>query len=194
MIVMKAEFIISAVGSSQWPKDDLKEVLLCGRSNVGKSSFINTMVNRKNLAYTSSTPGMTRMLNFYDINHQLRFVDAPGYGFQKKARSGYEQFDQLMNAYFSERENLKLCILLLDARREPNADDKSMLEFIQHHHYPCLIVMTKCDKLSNNQIAKQMKVISEATGISKDNMIRFSSLNRTGVEEAWQAIEQYIFE
>ena len=192
MKVNQAKFVISAADESQWPSDGLSEIVLCGRSNVGKSSFINTMINRKNLAYTSSTPGMTRTLNFYDLDHKLRFVDAPGYGYQKKAKSGYEAFSRIMSAYFSKRSNLKLCILLLDVRREPNADDKSMLEFIQQNHMPCLIVLTKCDKLSNNQIAKQMKVISESLDISKDVMIRFSALNKTGVEEAWQRIEAYI--
>ena len=192
MNVKNAKFIISATCKEQWPNDSLSEILLCGRSNVGKSSFINTMVNRKNLAYTSSTPGMTRMLNFYDLDHKLRFVDAPGYGFQKKARSGYEAFDKLMNEYFSKRDNLKACVLLLDVRREPNADDISMLEYIQAHHYPCIIVLTKCDKLSNNQIVKQMKIISETLNISKENMVKFSSLKKTGMEEAWNKIEAYV--
>ncbi|MBR2684584.1 MAG: YihA family ribosome biogenesis GTP-binding protein [Erysipelotrichaceae bacterium] len=192
MIVKTSEFLISAVKEAQWPKDGLPEVLLLGRSNVGKSSFINTMVNRKNLAYTSSTPGMTRMLNFYDVNHEIRFVDAPGYGFQKKARSGYEEFERLMQEYFAKRENLKVAVLLLDVRREPNEDDALMLEFIQHYHIPCLIILTKCDKLSNNQIAKQKKVIAEALSFSKDSFCLFSSLNKTGREEAWKAIEQYL--
>lgn len=192
MIVKTSEFLISAVKEAQWPKDGLPEVLLLGRSNVGKSSFINTMVNRKNLAYTSSTPGMTRMLNFYDVNHEIRFVDAPGYGFQKKARSGYEEFERLMQEYFAKRENLKVAVLLLDVRREPNEDDALMLEFIQHYHIPCLIILTKCDKLSNNQIAKQKKIIAEALSFSKDSFCLFSSLNKTGREEAWKAIEQYL--
>lgn len=192
MIVKTSEFLISAVKEAQWPKDGLPEVLLLGRSNVGKSSFINTMVNRKNLAYTSSTPGMTRMLNFYDVNHEIRFVDAPGYGFQKKARSGYEEFERLMQEYFAKRENLKVAVLLLDVRREPNEDDALMLEFIQHYHIPCLIILTKCDKLSNNQIAKQKKVIAEALSFSKDSFCLFSSLNKTGREEAWKAIEEYL--
>lgn len=192
MIVKTSEFLISAVKEAQWPKDGLPEVLLLGRSNVGKSSFINTMVNRKNLAYTSSTPGMTRMLNFYDVNHEMRFVDAPGYGFQKKAKSGYEEFERLMQEYFAKRENLKVAVLLLDVRREPNEDDALMLEFIQHYHIPCLIILTKCDKLSNNQIAKQKKVIAEALSFSKDSFCLFSSLNKTGKEEAWKAIEQYL--
>lgn len=192
MIVKTSEFLISAVKEAQWPKDGLPEVLLLGRSNVGKSSFINTMVNRKNLAYTSSTPGMTRMLNFYDVNHEMRFVDAPGYGFQKKAKSGYEEFERLMQEYFAKRENLKVAVLLLDVRREPNEDDALMLEFIQHYHIPCLIILTKCDKLSNNQIANQKKVIAEALSFSKDSFCLFSSLNKTGKEEAWKAIEQYL--
>ena len=192
MIVKTSEFLISAVKETQWPKDGLPEVLLLGRSNVGKSSFINTMVNRKNLAYTSSTPGMTRMLNFYDVNHEMRFVDAPGYGFQKKAKSGYEEFERLMQEYFAKRENLKVAVLLLDVRREPNEDDALMLEFIQHYHIPCLIILTKCDKLSNNQIANQKKVIAEALSFSKDSFCLFSSLNKTGKEEAWKAIEQYL--
>lgn len=122
----------------------------------------------------------------------MRFVDAPGYGFQKKAKSGYEEFERLMQEYFAKRENLKVAVLLLDVRREPNEDDALMLEFIQHYHIPCLIILTKCDKLSNNQIAKQKKVIAEALSFSKDSFCLFSSLNKTGREEAWKAIEQYL--
>ncbi len=192
MIVKTSEFLLSAVKEAQWPKDDLPEVLLLGRSNVGKSSFINTMVNRKNLAYTSSTPGMTRMLNFYDVNHELRFVDAPGYGFQKKAKSGYEEFGRLMDEYFEKRGNLKVAVQLLDVRREPNEDDRLMLEYIQHHRIPCIIVLTKCDKLSNNQIAKQKKLIAESLQFSKDSFYLFSALNKSGTEEVWTVLEKYL--
>ena len=190
MIVKNAEFLISAVGSNQWPVDGQPEILLCGRSNVGKSSFINALCNRNKLAYTSSTPGMTRMLNFYSVNNALRFVDAPGYGFQKKAKSGYTEFDKIMTEYFEKRENLKCCVLLVDCRREPNQDDLDMLEFIQHHHLPILVVMTKCDKLSYSQTLQARRALAKALQVPETNLQPFSALKKQGVNEVWGMIEK----
>ncbi len=192
MGVTKAQFLVSAANQSQWPDSNRAEILLCGRSNVGKSSFINALCNRKSLAYTSSTPGMTRLLNFYEINDSWMFVDAPGYGFQQKKRENYEAFDALMSDYFSRRKQLCLCLLLLDSRREPNQDDLDMLRYIQANHHACIAVLTKCDKLSNNELAKQKRIIAQKLDLPLSELYATSALKKSGFEEVYARMEKEI--
>jgi len=192
MIVKQAEFLISAVKEEQWPANELDEIILCGRSNVGKSSFINAMVNRKSLAYTGQKPGMTRLLNFYEINKTFRFVDAPGYGYQQKEVSSYQAFDQIISTYLEKRKNLRLCLILLDIRRIPNEDDMSMITYCRYHHLPILFILTKADKLSRSQQIKQRKEISEVLEVPAEDLLLISAEKKTGLEDVWTQIEKYI--
>ena len=145
-----ASILLSAANQSHYPKDDLPEVALAGRSNVGKSSFINTLLGRKNLARTSSKPGKTQLLNFYNIDEKLRFVDVPGYGYAKVSKKERERFGQMIEQYLTQRDQLRGAILLVDGRHAPTADDVSMYQWLQYYHIPTLVVATKIDKVKGN--------------------------------------------
>ena len=186
---MKSEFIKSAFSVKDYPLTNNKEIILMGKSNVGKSSFINALTNRKNLAYISQTPGMTHGLNFYKVDDFI-MVDAPGYGYQAKNKGSYESFDDIMSDYFSNRKQLELALLLLDVRREPTKDDISLLKFIQSYHLPIIIVLTKCDKCSNNELFKQKNLISKALNVSIDSLYPTSALNKTGYDKVLNKIKE----
>lgn len=187
--VKQSEYLLSAAWKSQWPDESLPEICLAGRSNVGKSSFINAMCNRKNLARVSSTPGKTRTLNFYDINHELRFVDVPGYGYAKVNDKINLQFGEMMETYISERKNLKAMILLVDLRHNPTADDISMYEFVKYYNLPVILVATKEDKVKRSEIKKNENKIKEKLNFHDDDvLIRFSSLKKLNVERVWEEI------
>ncbi|MEA5026522.1 MAG: ribosome biogenesis GTP-binding protein YihA/YsxC [Erysipelotrichaceae bacterium] len=184
----KPYLVISAASQQQWPITDLPEVLLCGRSNVGKSSFINTMVRRKRLAYVAQTPGKTRLLNFYNLDDKLMFVDAPGYGFQKEQKSDYQTFGKLMDDYIQQRQNLRLCILLLDIRRIPNADDLMMMDYFNHHQMPYLLILTKADKLSYSQQLKQQNMLASVLKTAAHDLIMFNHIQPEVREKVWMKI------
>src|SRR5690606_23005665 len=150
MKINKAEFITSAVDKSQYPKDNLPEIALAGRSNVGKSSFINKLLGRKHLVRTSSKPGKTRTLNFYKINDQFYFVDVPGYGYAKVSKKEREKWGRMMEDYFETRKQLKAVVLIIDSRHLPTKDDLQMYEFVMYLNIPLVIIATKVDKLSKN--------------------------------------------
>lgn len=187
--VKQSEYMLSAAWKSQWPDESLPEVCLAGRSNVGKSSFINTLTNRKKLAHVSATPGKTRTLNFYDINHELRFVDVPGYGYAKVSMKIRESFGKMMEEYISSRPNLKAMILIVDYRHAPTKDDVMMYEFVKYYKIPVIVIATKEDKLKRSELDKNKKIIKEKLGFHpKDQFIAFSSVKKLNVDLVWNAI------
>lgn len=191
--VKQSEYLLSAAWPSQWPDESLPEICLAGRSNVGKSSFINALCQRKNLARISATPGKTRTLNFYEINHELRFVDVPGYGYAKVNHDIQIQFGKMMETYITHRANLKLMILIVDLRHAPTSDDVMMYEFVKHYHLPVIVIATKEDKVKKSEIIKNEKKIKEKLNFYKeDQFIRFSSVKKTNVDLVWDTILEQI--
>ncbi len=189
---MEATFILSAAKPEQFIKTDLPEICFAGRSNVGKSSMINKILNRKKLVKVGNTPGKTRLINFFNIDSKYIFTDLPGYGYAAVSKAERAAWGKLIEYYFAKRQNLALCVLLLDIRRIPNDDDMKMIKAMKSRNVPLISVLTKSDKLSNNQRFKQVKLISDKSGISIDNLIIFSSMTGQGKDEIWQAIEQNI--
>ena len=180
---------MSAVNKSQYPAEGIPEIALAGRSNVGKSSIINTLLNRRNFARTSQTPGKTRTINFYLINNEFYFVDLPGYGYAKIAKSEKEKWGGIMERYLESRQELCSIFLLVDIRHEPTADDKLMYEWIKHFGYNCVVIATKADKISRGQYQKHISIIRKKLQMeSSEKVIPVSSLKKTGVEELWEEI------
>lgn len=194
MKVNTAEFIISAVGPDQYPNDGLPEVALAGRSNVGKSSLINRMINRKNLARTSSTPGKTQHMNYYRINEDnMYFVDFPGYGYAKVSKTQRATWGKMVEKYLSERDTLKLVLLIVDLRHEPTSNDKMMFDWLKHYDLPMCVVATKADKIPKTRWPKHIKIMKQALGVLPgDNFIPFSSEIGLGKDELWGLIDGYI--
>ena len=189
-----ADILLSATNKSHYPQDDIPEVALAGRSNVGKSSFINTMLNRKNLARTSGKPGKTQLLNFFNIDDKLRFVDVPGYGYARVSKKEREKWGKMIEEYLTSRENLRAVVSLVDLRHEPSADDVQMYEFLKYYEIPVILVATKADKIPRGKWNKHESMIKKKLDFDKtDTFIIFSSVNKTGVEEAWDAIFDYSF-
>jgi ribosome biogenesis GTP-binding protein ysxC len=189
-----ADILLSATNKSHYPQDDIPEVALAGRSNVGKSSFINTMLNRKNLARTSGKPGKTQLLNFFNIDDKLRFVDVPGYGYARVSKKEREKWGKMIEEYLTTRENLRAVVSLVDLRHEPSADDVQMYEFLKYYEIPVILVATKADKIPRGKWNKHESMIKKKLDFDKtDTFIIFSSINKTGVEEAWAAISHYSF-
>lgn len=185
---MNAEFILSAAKPEQFIKTDLPEICFAGRSNVGKSSMINKILGRKNLVKVGNTPGKTRLINFFNIDSKYIFTDLPGYGYAAVSKAERAAWGKLIEYYFAHRQNLALCVLLLDIRRIPNNDDMKMIAAMKSRNVPLISVLTKADKLSNNEKVKQIKIISESSGINKENLIVFSSVTGQGKEQVWQEI------
>lgn len=193
MKINTIKLIISAVRESQYPTDNKEEFLLVGRSNVGKSSFINTIINRKNYARTSSTPGKTQTLNFYKINDSFYLVDAPGYGFAKVRNSLKKKFGLIMESYLKSRENLKMVFLLVDFRHKPTSDDIMMYDYLKYYNVPVTIICTKVDKVSKNNHAKNKNIIQKELNLPDDkNIILFSSVTKIGKNEVYEEIEKHL--
>ncbi|MET3574613.1 ribosome biogenesis GTP-binding protein YihA/YsxC [Bhargavaea ullalensis] len=191
MKVNQAEITISAVKPEQYPEDGYPEFALAGRSNVGKSSFINKMIGRKSLARTSSKPGKTQTLNFYKIEDQFFFVDVPGYGYAKVSKSEREAWGKMIERYITGREQLRAVIQLVDLRHPPSKDDILMYDFLKHYNLPCIIVATKADKIPRSRLQKHRKIIKDALGLDpSDPLILFSSETGQGKEEAWAELEK----
>lgn len=186
MLVKKCELEKVAVLKNQYPEENLFEIAFAGRSNVGKSSFINSMINRKNLARTSSTPGKTRTINFYKVNDEIRLVDLPGYGYAKVSKSEKGTWAKIINDYLEDRENLLEVILLVDIRHAPSKDDVQMYEYILSKGYSGIVIATKADKISRGQYNKHISQIAKTLNIkNKDMIIPFSSLTKKEVEDMW---------
>ena len=182
----KCELVVSAPDKKSWPDTTLPEIVLAGRSNVGKSSFINTMCQRKKLAYVGNAPGKTRLLNFFNLDDKYMFVDVPGYGYAKISQRQIEKFGEMMEDYFAQRTQKKGLVLLVDARHKPTADDVSMIEFARYYEIPVCVVATKVDKLKPSQKHKQFKIIRETLNMSSDEkLFPFSSEKKTGRDEVW---------
>lgn len=193
MKINTVELVISAVRESQYPTDNKKEFLLIGRSNVGKSSFINTIINRKNFARTSATPGKTQTLNFYKVNNEFYLVDAPGYGFAKVRNALKKKFGLIIENYLKSRENLQMVFLLIDFRHKPTEDDILMYNYLKYYNIPVTIICTKVDKVSKNNHEKNKKTILKELEIKDEkNIILFSSITKIGKNEVYDEIEKYL--
>ncbi|MCH4825605.1 MAG: ribosome biogenesis GTP-binding protein YihA/YsxC [Planococcus sp. (in: firmicutes)] len=190
MKVNNVELVISAVRPDQYPEDGLPEFALAGRSNVGKSSFINKMIGRKSMARISSKPGKTQTLNFYKIEEKLFYVDVPGYGYAKVSKSEREAWGKMIERYITDREPLRAVIQIVDLRHPPSKDDVAMYEFMKHFEIPCIIIATKADKIPKGKWDKHKKIVRTTLDMEKtDPLIVFSSETGLGKDEAWQEIE-----
>lgn len=189
MHVKTTMFIKSATKPAHYPESDLPEIAFAGRSNVGKSSLINVLVNRKSLVRTSSTPGRTQLINFFDVNATFTLVDLPGYGFAKVPLAVKKEWGPMMETYLSRRSNLRGVVLILDVRRVPRDEDLQMLSWLRNYSVTPILVITKCDKVSKNERAKQLALIAATLQVEKSELCCFSALSREGVEGIWQRIE-----
>lgn len=193
MKITNAEMIISAVSKKQYPKDSLPEIALAGRSNVGKSSFINRLIQRKSLARTSSKPGKTQTLNFYKINDTFYFVDVPGYGYAKISRSERNKWGHMMEEYFQTRDSLKVVVLITDLRHPPTKDDQQMFQYVKHLNLPLLVIGTKMDKISKNKRIKQINETRKTFQMgTEDILIPFSAETGEGKDDAWDVLRNFI--
>ncbi|NLI39274.1 MAG: YihA family ribosome biogenesis GTP-binding protein [Clostridiaceae bacterium] len=191
MIIKKAEHVISAAGPSQYPNTGFPEIVLAGRSNVGKSSLINALVNRKGLARVANTPGKTRIINFYNVNDALMIVDLPGYGYAKVSAAEKESWGKLAETYLTTRKQLKMIILLVDIRHEPTRDDQVMFRFIRESGRKCVVVANKADKIRRSELKKHIDKIRATLNLDGSiEILPFSALKKTGVEALWQKIEE----
>jgi GTP-binding protein len=193
MKVTQAEFVISAVSPKQYPPGNIPEIALAGRSNVGKSSFINKMMNRKNLARTSSKPGKTQTLNYYLINNEIFFVDLPGYGYAKVSKTEKAKWGPMMEEYLQQREPLKAVIQVVDLRHPPTRDDQGMYDYLKHYNIPVIVVATKADKIPRGKWQKHLKEVRTTLDLAKeDSLLIFSAETGMGREEAWKEIWKFV--
>lgn len=193
MKIKKSEIVAVTGNPSQYPEDNMKEIAFAGRSNVGKSSLLNMITNRKKLAKVSSSPGKTQTINFYEINDKFRIVDLPGYGYAKVSRSLSNSWGNMMDQYFNTREGLVTVIQLIDIRHEPTKQDIQMYEYLKHFNLDGIVVATKADKISRNEINKNVSVIRKKLKMEDhDIVILTSSLKKTGYDELLDIIEQLI--
>lgn len=189
MIIRSTAFIKSATRPGNYPEASLPEVAFAGRSNVGKSTLINTLVNRRGLVRTSSTPGRTQLLNFFDINGEFSLVDLPGYGFAKVPLAVKKDWGPMVRTYLERREQLRGVVVLFDIRRVPREEDLDLLDWLEEFEVPTIPVITKVDKISRNRRAAQVKPILEATGLPLEAFSFFSALSKEGREDIWERIE-----
>jgi len=192
MHIHQTTFIKSAVKPADYPPVDLPEIAFAGRSNVGKSSLVNVLVERKGLVRTSSTPGRTQLINFFQMTatpFSLNLVDLPGYGYAKVPLDVKRQWGPMMERYLAGRESLRGVVLILDIRRIPSDEDLQMLNWLRSYNRKSIVVLTKCDKLTKNQRAKQIELISQRIGIAKEGLTLFSALSKEGRDNVWRAIQ-----
>ena len=184
------KLLATAANSSQWPESSLPEVMFAGRSNAGKSTLINALVNRKNLAYTGKTPGKTRLLNFFEVDGKVVYCDSPGYGYAKGGNDTALMFSSLIDPYMTRREQLKALVLVLDIRRIPNEDDLTMIEYARANHLAVIPVCMKADKLSRGAGIQAVAKIAAALGVPAASCFKVSGPNKTGIEEVLAEIDQ----
>ncbi len=190
MEIKQSEFITSAVTPNQYPTDNREEIAFVGRSNVGKSSLINSLTNRRKLVKVSGTPGKTRLVNFFLINNSFYFVDLPGYGYAKVSKTEKQNWGKVIESYLVNRSQLKKIVLLLDCRHKPTEDDRIMYNFIKSYGYQCLIVVTKSDKLNKNELVKNIRMIRETLELGDNiELLPFSSLSKQGKEKILENLE-----
>ena len=188
MKILSAEFVTSATKPDQYPPVNYPEIAFAGRSNVGKSSLINTLVNRKRLVKTSSTPGRTQLINFFDINNLITFVDLPGYGYAKVPTAVRKKWGPMIETYLSNRRTLKGVVVIMDIRRIPRQEEHELIEWLKYYSIDGILVLTKTDKLSKPKRLKQHNAIAEALAIDPDKLILFSAKSRQGRDAVWDAI------
>jgi GTP-binding protein len=188
MKIKSATFITSATQPSQYPPADLPEIAFAGRSNVGKSSLINTLVNRKHLVKTSSTPGRTQLINFFNINDSIGFVDLPGYGYARVPANVRRKWGPMIETFLSKRQSLKGIVVIMDIRRTPGTQESDLLRWLAHYNIARILVITKADKLSKNKQIKQVNIIIRTLGVARDEVIPFSAKTRLGIDAVWEAI------
>jgi GTP-binding protein len=194
MLVKTAEFVTSAVNPSQYPPALYPEVAFSGRSNVGKSSLINTLVNRKRLVKTSSTPGRTQLINFFSVNGILSLVDLPGYGYAKVPESVRSKWGPMIETYLKGREALKAVVLILDVRRTPGIEEKNFIDWLALYRRAAILVVTKADKLSASARKKQRQAISAALDVDPSTLILFSAKTHLGKPDVWSAIDRMVLD
>ena len=192
MIIKSAKFVTSAVKPVQYPDAAIPEIAFAGRSNVGKSSLINVLVNRKNLVKTSSTPGRTRLINFFKINKKFFFVDLPGYGYAKVRASVRNGWGPMIEKYIETRRTLKGVVLIMDVRRIPDKRELNFIAWIKHIKIPFILILNKADKISKTNRQKQLKIATETLSVNKEDIILFSSKSKLGKEIVLDAIEKLI--
>lgn len=195
MKIKSVELEIVCGITSKLPDTDKIEIAFAGKSNVGKSSMINALLNRKSLARTSATPGKTQTINFYNVNQELYLVDLPGYGYARVSEKEKEQWGKLIERYLHTSKQLKTVFLLIDSRHEPSANDKLMYDWVVSQGYQPVIIATKLDKLKRSQVQKHMKMIKEGLNVLKGTtIIPFSSVTKQGRDEIWEYVEQFLQE
>ncbi|AMM94085.1 ribosome biogenesis GTP-binding protein YihA/YsxC [Peribacillus simplex] len=193
MKVTSSDIVISAVKPEQYPNTPIPEFALAGRSNVGKSSFINKMINRKNLARTSSKPGKTQTLNFYIINEAIHFVDVPGYGYAKVSKTERDAWGRMIETYFTSRDQLRAALLIVDLRHPPTKDDIAMYEFLKHYDLPRIVIATKADKIPKGKWQKHLKITRQTLNMEReDELLLFSGETGEGKEQAWGVLKKYM--
>jgi GTP-binding protein len=192
MIVKSSEFITSAVKPSQYPPADLPEIAFAGRSNVGKSSLINKLVNRRRLVKTSSTPGRTQLINFFLINQRFRFVDLPGYGYAKVPAGVRRKWGAMIETYLTRRPCLRGLVLIVDIRRTPGRQEDDLLHWLDHHGIACRVVATKADKLSRNKQIRPLRAVAARLGIANEALTLFSAKSGLGLAAVWGQIEDML--
>ena len=194
MIVKNPQFEVSAVNPKQYPKNDLPEIVLVGKSNVGKSSFINTMINRKRLARTSSQPGKTRQINFYNIDQKFYFVDLPGYGYSRMSKVEQEKVGKFIEEYLFNRDKISLIIFLIDIRHSPTANDKLMYNYIVSSEKPFIIIANKADKIAPTKVIDTTKSLQKEINPLMDICtLPFSSEKKIYCDDVWNSIEKRVF-
>lgn len=189
MIIRDIQMNMSAVKKEQYPDDGMPQIAMVGRSNVGKSSMINTLLNRRKFARISQTPGKTRTINFYKINEEFYLVDLPGYGYAKLSKSEKDSWGKVMEEYFLNAKNLEEVFILVDIRHKPKAEDLMMFDFSRHHQIPVTIIATKSDKLSRSEQIKSIALIKKSFGLLSEKVFPLSALKKTGGAEIWAHIE-----
>jgi len=192
MIIKSAEFVTSAATPAQHPPARGPEIAFAGRSNVGKSSLINTLLNRKRLVKTSTTPGRTQLINFFDVNQAFTFVDLPGYGYARVPLAIKKSWGPMIEAYIEGRPNLKAVVLLMDIRRMPQQEERALIGWLEHYHIPLVPVLTKSDKLSKSKQLRQKTLVAESLGVCAADLILFSAKSRQGRDAVWAAIEKWL--
>lgn len=192
MFVKNPKFEISAVSPKQYPTNGLPEVALVGKSNVGKSSFVNTMINRKSLARTSSEPGKTRLLNFYNIDDTFYFVDLPGYGYSKMSKQEQEKVGKFTEEYLTKRTTIKLIIFLIDIRHKPSENDRHMYEYVMKSNLPFIVLANKADKIAPTKVQSYVDDMKQELGISFSILLPFSSERKIYQEQVWEHIDTFL--
>lgn len=192
MIIKNPKFEISAVSPKQYPNNKLPEIVLVGKSNVGKSSFVNTMINRKSLARTSSEPGKTRQINFYNIDNSFYFVDLPGYGYSKMSKQEQEKVGKFTEEYLVKRDTISLIIFLIDIRHKPTENDRLMYSYVMKSNLPFIVLANKADKIAPTKVDSYVEDLKKELGISFSIILPFSSEKKVYTDSVWEKIEEIL--